>query len=296
MAMFQEAYFQDPEAAREQLEGTLWPDGPVCPHCGCTGNTTRLQGAKHRPGVHKCNDCKRQFTVTVGTVFERSHIKLHIWFQAVYLLCSSKKGMSAHQMHRMLGVSYETAWFMAHRIREAMDEGDFPEQLGGVGETVEVDETYCGTIPGATMYRGGHHKNKVVSLVERNGEARSFHVDRVNGATLRPMLAEHIAADTRIMTDEAYWYKWLPKDSHFTVNHLAKEYARDDVTTNTVEGFFATFKRGLNGTYHHISSDHLGSYLNEFDFRYNTRKLTDMDRTRLALKGIAGKRLTYHDC
>jgi len=290
--MFEQAYFQNDEAARDHIESILWPEGPVCPHCGCFGHITKMAGKTTRPGVYKCNDCRKPFTVTVGTILERSHIGLHIWLQAFYLMCASKKGMSAHQLHRMLGVTYKTAWFMEHRIREAMHD-DMPMILGGDGETVEVDETYCGTIPGATMYRGGHHKNKVVSLVERNGGARSFHVQRVNGATLKPMLAAHVAEGTRIITDEAYWYKWLPRDSHFTVNHLAKEYARGDVTTNTVEGFFSIFKRGLVGTYHHVDCNHLGAYLSEFDFRYNHREGSDMERTVSALRGVQGKRLFY---
>ena len=295
MDMFEEAYYQNDDAAREYLESVLWPEGPVCPHCGCTGNTTRMN-VKRQSGVYQCNDCRKPFTVTINTVMEGSHVPLHKWLQALYLLCASKKGMSAHQMHRMLGVTYKTAWFMAHRIREAMsnDRMILPP-MGGTGHTVEVDETYCGTIPGATMTRGGHHKNKVVSLVERGDEARSFHVQRVNGATLKPMLAEHIAEGTRIMTDEAYWYKWLPKGSHFTVNHLAGDYGHGNVTTNTVEGFFATFKRGLNGTYHHISNDRLDAYLSEFDFRYNTRTLTDTERTVEAVKGMSGKRLFYYN-
>lgn len=291
--MFEEAHFQNSEAARDYLEGIRWPDGPVCPHCGCLGTATKLN-AKRRAGLYKCNACRKQFTVTVGTVFERSHIPLDRWLQAVYLLCSSKKGMSSHQLHRSLGVTYKTAWFMTHRIREAMRDGSLA-LMGGQGSTVEVDETYWGNIPGATKRRGYQHKEKIVSLVERAGDVRSFHVERVNAATLKPMLAAHIDAETRIMTDEAGYYRGI--DSHFaehhTVNHGAGEYARGDITTNTVEGFFSIMKRGLIGTYHHVGSQHLGRYLHEFDFRYNTRRVSDAERMTAALEGIEGKRLYY---
>lgn len=292
--MFAQAYFQNDDAAREHLEAIRWPDGVVCPHCGCVGNSTRLN-AKRRAGLWKCNDCRKQFTVTVGTVFERSHIPLHTWFQAVYLLCSSKKGMSSHQMHRMLGVTYKTAWFMTHRIREAMDAKGALPPLGGGGGTVEVDETYWGNVPGMPKRHAWHHKEKIVSLVERNGDARSFHVERVNHATLKPMLMEHIHADTRIVTDNANVYDWTARHfaGHESVNHLLHEYARGDVTTNTVEGYFSILKRGLIGTYHHVGRVHLPAYLAEFDFRYNTREITDMERTETAMQGIEGKRLYY---
>lgn len=292
--MFEEAYFQNDEAAREQLEAIRWPSGPVCPHCGCTGKITKTHSTR-RPGLYTCNDCRKQFTVTVGTVFERSHVPLHKWLQAAYLMCSSKKGMSSHQIHRMLDVTYKTAWFMTHRIREAMDDGMFAP-MGGEGQIVEVDETYWGTAKAKPKnQRGGHHKMKIVSLVERDAGVHSFHVERVNAATLRPLLKEHIHAETRVMTDEGWWYKNLDKHfaRHETVNHLAKEYSRGDVTTNTVEGYFSIMKRGLIGTFHHVGTQHLGRYLSEFDFRYNTRKMTDSQRTIAALEGIQGKRLYY---
>ena len=293
--MFEEAHYQNDDAAREYLEAVRWPEGPVCPHCGCTGNTTKLT-LKRRVGVYQCNDCRKQFTVTVGTVFERSHIALHVWVQATYLLCSSKKGMSAHQLHRMLGVTYKTAWFMAHRIREAMRDGS-PEIMGGGGDIVEVDETYWGNIPGMPKRHAWHHKEKIVSLVERDGSARSFHVETVNIATLKPMLMSNVAEDTRIVTDNASYYDWTDREfaNHESVNHLLHEYARGDVTTNTVEGFFSILKRGLIGTYHHVRRDHLNAYLHEFDFRYNTREITDTARTEIALAGITGKRLRYYN-
>lgn len=294
--MFEQAYFQNDDAAREHLESIRWPEGPVCPHCGCIGNITALNGKRHRPGLYKCNDCRKQFTVTVGTVFERSKIALHKWFQVVYLMCSSKKGMSSHQIHRMIGVTYKTAWFMTHRIREAMKDGTLVSPMGGEGEIVEVDETFWGLEPGKEKAKKAwHHKMKIVSLVERDGRARSFHVDRVNGATLKPLLKQHIAENTAIMTDEAGQYRWVGSHfaSHDVVTHSAKEYARGNAHTNTVEGFFSVMKRGLIGTYHHVGYDHLDAYLSEFDFRYNYRKVSDTERTMLAMKGIEGKRLYY---
>jgi len=299
MTIFDQPIFRDDDAARAHLESLCWPEGTVCPHCGCVGNSTRLQGKKHRPGVWKCNDCRKQFTVTVGTVFEHSKVPLHAWLLAVHLLCSSKKGMSAHQLHRMLGVTYKTAWFMAHRIREAMsDDGAILPPMGGSGGTVEVDETYWGNIPGMPKRHAWHHKEKIISLVEPHGEARSFHVERVTVATLKPILTGNIAPETRIVTDNASYYDWTKHSfsEHQSVNHLLHEYARGDVTTNTVEGFFSTLKRGLIGPYHHVGRNHLPAYLSEFDFRYNTRTLTDGERTAIALTGISGKRLTYHEC
>jgi transposase-like protein len=200
--MFEQAMFQDDEAAREQLEAIRWPEGPVCPHCGCTGNIKRT-ASKRRAGLYTCNDCRKQFTVTVGTVFERSHVPLHKWFQAAYLMCSSKKGISSHQIMRSIGVTYKTAWFMTHRIREAMAEGTFA-LMGGEGQTVEVDETFFGIEDGKQKAKAAwHHKNKIVSRMERNGSVRSFHVERVNAATLKPLLMAQIASETRIMTDQA---------------------------------------------------------------------------------------------
>lgn len=294
--MFEEAYFQDASEARKHLESIRWPNGPFCPHCGCHKNIKPLNGTKHRPGLYKCYDCKQQFTVTVGTLFERSHVPLHKWFQAVYLLCCSKKGMSSHQIHRMLGVTYKTAWFMTHRIREAMAE-DNADFLGGTGNTVEVDETYWGNIPGSKKRRGYQHKEKIVSLVERDGDVRSFHVEHVSAETLRPILKEHIKRETRVFTDEAGQYKHLREDfnEHQSVAHSIGEYVRGDCHTNTIESYFAIMKRGLNGVYHHVGEQHLKRYLAEFDFRYNTRKLSDPERTIVAMKGIEGKRLLYRD-
>lgn len=297
-AIHTEARFHDEEAAREHLESIYWPRGPVCPHCGGTERNTRLNGKAHRPGLLYCADCKSQFTVTVGTVFERSKVPLHKWVFATHLMCASKKGVSAKQVERMLGVTYKTAWFMCHRIREAMNikpEG----QLGGDGGPVEVDETFWGNngkhAPGARSY---HHKMKVVSLVDRTGEKRSFHVPNVNPKTLRPILEAHISAKAALMTDEHGTYTKLGKSfaSHDVVNHTAKEYSRGHITTNTVESSFSLLKRGLVGTFHSVGEQHLQRYVTEFDFRWNTRtKLgySDADRTTVALKNIGGKRLTY---
>lgn len=297
-AIHTEARFNDEDAARQHLESILWPAGPVCPHCGGTERNSRLSGASHRPGLLFCGDCRSQFTVTVGTVFERSKVPLHKWVYATHLMCASKKGVSSKQLERMLGVTYKTAWFMSHRIREAMNikpDG----QMGGDGAPVEVDETYWGNVgkqvPGA---RGGHHKMKVVSLVERDGEKRSFVVPNVNAKTLRPILNAQIAKRTRLMTDEARWYKGIGKDfvSHESVNHNVKEYARGDVTTNTVESSFSLLKRGLMGTFHSVSEQHLQRYATEFDFRWNYRIKTgynDTQRAEILLKNVSGKRLTY---
>lgn len=291
-------HFQDADKAREYLERLRWPNGPVCPHCGSVGAHYHLEGKAHRPGLYKCKDCREQFTVTVGTVFERSKIALNVWLQAVYLLCSSKKGISAKQLERMLGVTYKTAWFMAHRIREAMT-SDASGLLGGGGGTVEADETYWGTSQkkGRTA-RGYAHKMKVVSLVEREGKVRSFHVKDVKASTLKEVLVSNVDKSANLMTDEASMYVKVGREfaSHEAVRHGAGEYARGKAHTNTIEGCFSIFKRGMIGTYHKCGEQHLQRYANEFDFRYNHRQklgYDDIQRTEAALKGIGGKRLTY---
>jgi transposase-like protein len=300
--------FQDADSARAYLENVRWPDGPVCPHCGSV-EAYRLkakEGSKTgaRPGLCKCKACRKQFSVTVGTVFESSRIPLNKWLLAVYLLCSSKKGFSAHQLHRSVDVTYKTAWFMMHRIREAMKDGGPLVPMGGAGKVVEADETYWGNsrTKGIKKGRGGNHKEKVLALVERGGGVRSFHVASVTAATLRPILREQVSADTRLVTDEYGAYRGAHKEfaGHDTVNHGAKEYARYQpdgfvVTTNTIEGVFSLLKRGLNGVYHHVSPAHLHRYLVEFDFRYNARQIGDATRTDRALQGIGGKRLMYRE-
>lgn len=306
--MFTEAKFNDEDAARKHLEALRWPTGAVCPHCGGIERNSPLNGKSHRAGLYFCGDCRTQFTVTVGTVFERSKIPLHKWLLANHLLCSSKKGMSAHQLHRILGITYKSAWFMAHRLREAMKDSN-GGPLGGNGEAVEVDETYWGNVqPYGKGPRGVGHKMKVLSLVERDGNKRSFHIANVTAKTVAPILREQVSKKARLMTDEAKVYKKIGKEfaSHESVNHGIGEYARGDATTNTVESSFAIFKRGLYGTFHHVSEAHLQRYADEFDFKWNHREkrvkvdgkwvkvgYSDAQRADASLKGISGKRLTY---
>ena len=297
-ALFTEPRFNDDTAAREHLEALRWPNGAVCPHCGGADRQSALEGKAHRAGVYFCGHCRSQYTVTVGSVFESSKVPLHKWVLATHLICSSKKGISAKQLERTLSVTYKTAWFMAHRIREAMNiasEGT----LGGAGQPVEADETYWGNVgkqqPGA---RGGDHKMKIVSLVERNGQKRSFHVADVTAATVKGVLKEHVAKNSRLMTDESPIYVKVGREflEHGTVNHSAKEYARGYIMTNTVESSFAILKHGLYGKFHSVSEQHLQRYVTEFDFRWNTRQklgFSDTDRAAEALKNIGGKRLTY---
>ena len=295
-ALFSQPRFTDDQAAREHLERLRWPNGPVCPACGGTERNSRLHGKSHRPGLYFCGDCRSQFTVTVGTVFERSKIPLHKWVLATHLICSSKKGMSAHQLHRTLGVTYKTAWFMSHRIREAMGDDAAP-QVGGGSAPVEVDETYWGN-KAAGRRKRQHGKMKIVALVERGGKARSFPVAYVHGGTIRQALRKHIAPTATIHTDEHAIYKPLHRyfAAHESINHSKYEYSRDGVTTNSVEGYFSILKRGLVGTFHHVGEHHLHRYLKEFDFRYNTRSalgVEDVARADIALRGISNKRLTY---
>ncbi len=289
--------FTDADKAREHLEAINWPEGPYCPHCGECENVTRMQGKSHRAGLIQCNSCAKNFTVTVGTVFERSKVPLNKWLLATFLLSSSKKGMSAHQIHRMLGVTYKTAWFMAHRIREAMKGNGSDGPLGGPDKVVEADETYVGGKAKNRATRRPAPKKAVVALVERDGHVRSFHVANVNAKHLRSLIVTNVDRASHLMTDEAMVYTRVGREfnGHSVVNHSAKQY----VTTggfkhsNTAENFFSIFKRGVIGTYHHMSEAHLARYTAEFDFRYNTRTLNDADRADQALSGIVGKRLTY---
>ena len=295
MSTLSASYFHDEAAAFAELETTLWPHGPVCPRCGGLDRITVVKGA--RTGLRRCGPCKRQFTVTVGTVFESSHVKLNVWLQAVYLLCSSKKGISSHQLMRTLDVTYKTAWFMTHRIREAMASGNLPP-FGGQGMTVEIDETFIGKKDGAPVRRGYAHKHAVMTLVERGGSARSFHVDGTSAADLLPIIKANVLPGTRVMTDEAGQYAHLGKyfTEHDFTRHSAGEYVRGETHTNTVEGFYSVFKRGMKGIYQHCSEKHLHHYVAEFDFRYNNLVrlgVDDKQRTVSTLKGIVGKRLTY---
>ena len=297
MCDLQKPIFNDVDKAREHLERLRWPDGPVCPHCGAMERMAKVETESARPGLYYCNHCTKQFTVTVGTVFERSHVPLNKWVLAFHLMAASKKGMSSHQLHRMLGVTYKTAWFMTHRIREAMKPTG-TGLLGSGGGTVEADETFVGRKRGVKPRAGVAHKHAVFSLVERNGEARSFHVLGTMGNDLRPHFDKHLAKDAHLMTDDGGQYRYIGPDyaSHQMVNHSKKEYVRGNAHTNTIEGFFSIFKRGVVGTFHHISEQHLQRYLHEFDFRYSHRKalgFSDSERATAALKGISGKRLTY---
>ena len=287
--------YSNADKAREHLEALHWPHGPVCPRCGTVDRITKLTGKSTRPGVYKCNECAKPFTVTVGTIFEDSKIPLNKWLLAFRLLNSAKKGFSAHELHRDLGITYKSAWFMAHRIREAMAGDDSP--LGGPETVVEADETYVGGKARNRATRKPAPKKAVVALVERDGMARSFHVANVNAKTLRPLIVTNVDRSAHLMTDESPVNTRVGREfnGHSSVNHSANEY----VTTggfkhsNTVENFFSIFKRGVIGTYHHMSEAHLARYCREFDFRYNTRKLTDSERTIEAIKGARGKRLMY---
>lgn len=287
--------YSDANKAREHLEALHWPNGPVCPKCGEAERVTRLEGKSTRPGVVMCNPCRKPFTVTVGTIFEDSKISLNKWLLGFRLMAGSKKGISAHQLHRSLGITYKSAWFMAHRIREAMNIDTGP--LGGPDTVVEADETYVGGKARNRATRAPAPKKAVVALVERDGKARSFHVANVTGKQLRGLIVTNVDRGSHLMTDEAPVYTRVGREfnGHSVVNHSAKEY----VTTggfkhsNTAENFFSIFKRGVIGTYHHMSEAHLGRYCNEFDFRYNNRKITDAERTDIAIMGAIGKRLTY---
>jgi transposase-like protein len=301
--------FQDEIAAYAWVEARVWPDGPICPHCGGVDRIGKLQGKSTRVGVYKCYQCRKPFTVKVGTVFEDSHVPMRFWLQAMYLLCSSKKGISSNQLHRTLGVTLKTAWFMSHRIREAMRVVGV-EPMGGAGEVVEVDETFFGSLEGeggkksrrrrARAGQGGYaHKNVVLTLVERGGRARSFHVDSTSIADIVPIVRANVRRESDLMTDEARHYVAVGKEyaSHGTVEHSQDEYVRPGgIHTNTVEGYYSVFKRGMKGIYQHCAEKHLHRYLSEFDFRYSNRVrlgIDDVQRTELALKGIVGKRLKY---
>ena len=286
--------FQDKKKAREWLETLLWANGRSCGYCGVVGESSPMNT---RPGYYQCKACRKQFTVMVGTVFERSHIPLNKWLMAAFLLCASKKGISAHQMHRMLGITYKSAWFMMHRLREAMKPNN-AVPFGSGGGAVEVDETYIGKKPGHKVRRGGDHKFSVVALVERDGRARSFYMPKLGGQDMRDVLHHHISKDAHLKTDTSTFYNNMDKSfaSHEKVNHTKDEYVRGTASTNTVEGVFSIFKRGMIGTYQHCGEQHLQRYLTEFDFRYSNRaalEISDEVRAEKALKGIVGKRLTY---
>lgn len=299
------AHFQNEEAAFAYVEARLWPEGPVCPFCGATEeHIGELKGKTTRLGLRKCYACSKPFTVRIGTIFEGSHLPLHLWLQVIHLMCASKKGVSTRQIQRMLECSMKTAWFLTHRIREAMKDGSVGP-LGGEGKTIEADTTYIG---GKEKNKhvgkrnraniGGIGKQIVHSIVERDGRVRSHHIPRVNGETLRPILEAHADKASAFMTDTAGGYLHIGREfaRHEMVDHGKDEYVRGDAHSNTVEGYFSILKRGLTGVYHSVSEAHLHRYLAEFDFRHSNREklgISDVSRADLALLGVKGKRLTY---
>src|SRR3954451_278864 len=306
MSNLQNPMFQDDAKAREWLEALVWPNGPICPHCGNADQDklTGLKGKAHRPGLYQCAECREQFTVTVKTVFERSKIPLTKWLAALFLLTASKKGVSAHQIHRSLGISYKSSWFMMHRLREALRVGGLMPPMGSNGGTVEADETFIGRLQGQKKGKAAWaHKNVVLTLVERGGSARSFHIDGVRTGDILPIVRANVSREAQLMTDEANAYKVIADIdglNHETIKHSKHEYVRYEgdkiISTNTVEGYYSIFKRGMKGVYQHCAEKHLHRYLAEFDFRYSNRirlGVDDVERTERAIKGIVGKRLTY---
>jgi transposase-like protein len=293
-------HFHDEDAAFAYVEARVWPSGAICPHCGGVERISKMQGKSTRKGLYKCYQCRKPFTVRMGTVFEASHVPLHIWLQAMYLIAGSKKGISSNQLHRTLGVTLKAAWFMSHRIREAMRSNDLTP-LGGDGGVVEVDETYIGNKKSVAPGHGGHlHKVPVLALVHREtGKSRAFVIDRTTAANIIPIVKANVDRETYILTDEAALYRHQFRDDylgHGRVNHKAGEYVRGRIHTNTVEGYFSIFKRGMKGVYQWCAEKHLHRYVAEFDFRYSNRQAlgcNDSDRADTLLKGIIGKRLTY---
>lgn len=300
--------FQNEDAAFEYVESHLWRRGPVCPHCGEKGRIGRLQGKTTRPGLRKCYACRKPFTVRIGSIFEDGKLALHLWLQVIHLMCASKKGISTRQIQRMLNCSMNTAWHLTHRIRHAMSDSSEAGPMGGSGKVVEVDETYFGNLPahkaplpesrtGRSAY-GPSFKRGILSLVERGGEVRSFYVEGTKSEDVARIVRENVSKESRLHTDEHRMYRKVGKEfaAHEAVNHSKKEYARGDVTTNTVESFFSVFKRGMHGVYQQCGEQHLHRYVAEFDFRHNTRQalgVTDQQRTSRAVMGGKGKRLTY---
>jgi transposase-like protein len=301
MSVLSAPHFHNEEAAIKFLEGIIWANGVNCPKCGVVADHYQIKGKSARPGLRCCKSCRKQFTVKVGTVFESSHIPVYKWLQATYLLSASKKGMSAHQLHRMMGVTYKTAWFMFHRIREAMRVLNI-EPLGGEGKVVEADETYVGGkeqnkhLRKRTGHKNGLSKKEaVVSIIEREGKVHSYHTGRATAEQVSPILTGLVHHRTVLITDDSSVYKTVGEKfaAHQIVKHSLNQYVVGQVHTNTIEGFFGIFKKGMTGVYQHCGKQHLQRYLNEFDFRYNERKINDLERANVALAGIVGKRLTY---
>jgi transposase-like protein len=309
-SVLSDKHFHDEAAAYRFVEKRVWPDGPVCPHCGGVERISKMKGESTRIGTYKCYQCRKPFTVKVGTVFEASHVKLHLWLQAIFLMASSKKGVSSNQLHRTLGVTLKTAWFMSHRIREAMRFGVL-EPMGGAGRIVEADETYFGKVAERQESKqrkgrpytkkgktGPGGKRAILALVERGGQVRSFHVAHASTLNVTDLVRTNLKRESRLHTDESRLYLQVGSEvaAHETVKHSAGEYVRGEVHTNTVENVFSVFKRGMRGVYQHCAEKHLHRYLAEFDFRYNAREalgINDELRSVRALKGIVGKRLTY---
>lgn len=299
MSALSAPHFHNEEAAFAFVESRVWPEGPTCPHCGGVERISKMKGKSTRTGLYKCYQCRKPFTVRIGTIFESSHVPLRIWLQAMFLIAGSKKGISSNQLHRTLGVTLKTAWFMSHRIREAMRSGSLAP-FGQDGGAVEVDETYIGFQKGKVSAKGGHaHKMKVLSLVERNsGQVRSIRFEDTRAAEIHPIVRANVSKEARLMTDEARMYSRIGKEfaQHGTTLHGIGQYVKGDIHTNTVEGYFSIFKRGMRGVYQQCGEQHLHRYLAEFDFRYNHRialGYSDTDRTDALVRGIVGKRLTY---
>lgn len=298
MSVLSAPHFHEEAAAYDFVEAHVWPEGPVCPHCGGFERVGKMGGKSTRMGAYKCYQCRKPFTVKIGTIFEASHVPMHKWLQAIFLICSSKKGISANQLHRTLGVTLKTAWFMGHRIREAMRASDLP-LMGEGGGFVEADETFIGNKKGFRKLGGGFtHKMKVMSLVERGREVRSVVLNSVTRTSVERVIRSNVHHEARLRTDTAAYYRkgGFGTADHEMVNHARGEYVRGDVYTNTLEGYFSIFKRGMKGIYQHCAEKHLHRYLAEFDFRYNNRSnlgVSDVLRTIKALEGIKGRRLYY---
>ena len=301
MSNLSAAHLHNEEAAYAYIETRLWPHGATCPKCGGRDRVKKLDGKSTRIGTYYCNSCRKPFTVKVGTIFESSHVPMHVWLQAITMMVGSKKGISSNQLHRHLSVTLKTAWFMSHRIREAMRSGELAP-MGGDGGIVEIDETFIGNDPDRPKMpkaRGFQHKMKVLSLVDRNtGRAKSMVVNDLNAKAILPILKANIAAEAHVMTDDAGYHQKLAADfsGHDFVNHSAGQYGRGEIHTNTIEGFFSIFKRGMRGIYQHCGKNHLHRYMAEFDFRYSHRValgIGDTERADRVLLGVVGKRLTY---